>query len=292
LCARYLYIVLMVLVLVVCSPVVAREYNAEHITFEIVLPDGKFNISAYLSVPSGEGPFPVVILLHGCAGMDRATNPLSWQSLKIYSDWLKKNNFASLIIDSLGSRGISTEQSWMLSCSNLIMGHKRTADVDGALQYLSMLRFIDQSKVVLLGQSQGASVVLNALSLKRDSQLIAAGIAIYPPCGWEGYELSLPQRLSAPLLILAGAKDKITPSKFCVAYAENVKIRRGEAFVRGAEIYVYPDALHAFDLPEYWGSTQIGEIATPIGPVGPNPRASQDAKRRILLFLEKELNLK
>jgi dienelactone hydrolase len=56
-----------------------------------------------LTRPSGDGPFPAIVLLHGCNGTGSPTN-------KHYSDWiymLQRWDYVSLLVDSFGPRGKS-----------------------------------------------------------------------------------------------------------------------------------------------------------------------------------------
>src|SRR5690348_15201769 len=54
-------------------------------------------ISATLYKPDGNGPFPAIIVLHGCAGPDSHT--LEWANRLV--DW----GYVAIVPDSFGSRG-------------------------------------------------------------------------------------------------------------------------------------------------------------------------------------------
>jgi len=55
----------------------------------------------YLARPSGDGPFPAVVVLHGCAGFS------SGGSLQL-ADQLKDWGYVALMVDSLTPRGLAT----------------------------------------------------------------------------------------------------------------------------------------------------------------------------------------
>ena len=61
-------------------------------------------------------------------------------------------------------------------------------------EHILRRNYVDTNKIVLMGQSQGAMVVLNAL--RSDSHVqrnyVAAGIAYYPHCGYLKNMFSIP----------------------------------------------------------------------------------------------------
>ena len=61
-----------------------------------------------LSKPDGEGPFPAVVLTHGCGGTERNTQHQTvWRGLLQHAKLLKRNGYVTLIIDSFHRRGIT-----------------------------------------------------------------------------------------------------------------------------------------------------------------------------------------
>lgn len=62
-----------------------------------------------LTLPGGVGPFPPVILLHGCSGLQlETTHQGTWNQLHQYADWYAAQGFAALVLDSFTSRGVRT----------------------------------------------------------------------------------------------------------------------------------------------------------------------------------------
>src|SRR5947209_13931308 len=60
-------------------------------------------LNAILYRPSGSGPFPAVVALHGCAGLYARSRAMAPR----YVDWAERlaaNGFAVLFADSFGSR--------------------------------------------------------------------------------------------------------------------------------------------------------------------------------------------
>ena len=92
-------------------------------------------ITGYLSKPDGDGPFPAVILLHGCAGLGLDTKyKIDFKNLQRYQIALEEAGFVSLIVDSYGSRGMSTKELWTASCGGLDKP-ERHVDLTGAIRY-------------------------------------------------------------------------------------------------------------------------------------------------------------
>ena len=61
-----------------------------------------------LSKPDGDGPFPAVVLTHGCSGTERKTSHQTvWRGLLQHAKLLKKNGYVTLIIDSFHRRRIT-----------------------------------------------------------------------------------------------------------------------------------------------------------------------------------------
>src|ERR1700682_6247266 len=79
--------------------------HAESLTFRSEVTTNEFTatIGGDLSLPKGKGPFPVVILLHPCGGLDAVV----LTTLQAHSRELLSSGFATLILDSYGSRNLT-----------------------------------------------------------------------------------------------------------------------------------------------------------------------------------------
>ena len=74
----------------------------------IEIPSGGSMLHAQLFKPEGDGPFPVVIALHGCGGLGGRLEPVQAR----YRDWadqLLKDGKAVLFPDSYGSRELGAQ---------------------------------------------------------------------------------------------------------------------------------------------------------------------------------------
>src|ERR1700733_7500011 len=75
----------------------------------VEIPSGSAVLHAQLFKPEGNGPFPVVIALHGCGGLSGHSEPVQVR----YRDWaedLLKDGKAVLFPDSYGSRELGPQR--------------------------------------------------------------------------------------------------------------------------------------------------------------------------------------
>lgn len=241
--------------------------------------------------PDGAGPFPAVVLLHGCGGVDRG--PIGAQAR--WTRTLREAGYVVLIPDSFTTRGfeegVCTNPS---PARNAVAPGRRVADAFAALAHAGSLPFVDRDRVALMGHSHGGATTLATMWQSRGAGArFRAAIAFYPSCRWRYGEWRGPNgegiyRPHAPLLILTGAKDDWTPAEPCRALAE----RSGAAGLP-VSIKVYPDAHHGFDgpaplryVPERMNAnTPGGRGAT----TGGNAEAWADSIEQVKRFLARHL---
>jgi dienelactone hydrolase len=238
-------------------------------------------IDGWLMRPEGAGPFPAVVLLHGCAGLYTKTgNELAHRDRE-YAERFVKEGYVALLPDSFSARGASE------ICSHhertIRPAYERNRDAYGALVWLEHQPFVRADRVGLLGWSNGGITVLAAVAQKTHSRPadlahdFRVAVAFYPDCR---------QTLSrqdwappvAPLHILIGEVDDWTPAGPCLTLVN-------EARANGAilDIVVYPGAYHDFDDPEMPVHVRHNVATTESGTatIGMNPAARADAIERV-----------
>lgn len=191
-------------------------------------------ITAYLARPAGDGPFPAVVILHGCGGLT--------SDLRTTAEKMTGRGYVSLAVDSFTPRGLATA---CLAAPNI----DRAADAWGALAYLATLPFVDSKRIAMIGYAQGGNAALQVASL-HDSELFElppglaykAAAAFYPSCAAPDDEMT------APTLVLIGELDDWSSARQCGWWQE--RLRANSAPVK---IVVYPDAHHSFDDPRFAG---------------------------------------
>jgi dienelactone hydrolase len=256
---RQIFIVV-ILVIVTSTSVIA----ADIVTFkgtDITAAGTPLMLTGKLTKPQGNGPFPAVVLLHGCGGF-RADRDDLWAER--FANW----GYVALQVDSLGPRGLSSVcEDSPLSLVDLI--HHRIKDAYDAKTYLIGLPFVDRNRVGVMGWSHGGWTTISVVDQKRDDSFRSA-IAFYPYCDRMLFDFN------APLLILIGEKDDWTPANLCF-----MRMRSGQT---GHEVIlkIYPDSHHGFDGEELDTSVAGHRLLY-------NPVAAADAIIQVKAFLAKHL---
>lgn len=218
-------------------------------------------LNGRLKKPDGKGPFPAVVLMHGCGGI--------WRWNDVWSDRLAGWGYVVLDVDSFGPRGKAS----ICENSRAITGEMRALDAYGAKAFLTGLPFLDPARIAVLGMSHGGWAVLDAARRATFSDLelkpFQAAIALYPWC-------DDPTEVGMPLLILTGEADDWSPVERCRAFAA------GAGSSSQVVLQVYPGAHHLFDLKGI-NERQDGHI------LRYDPQAAGDAEKQIAAFLAKHL---
>ena len=251
-----------------------KEFQGEPVT-----------LSALLFRPTGAGPFPSVVMMHGCGGMLTSSGYLS-VSFRHWAEVLAQNGYVALFPDSFGPRG-----QWSICDQqkrSILESRERPEDAYAAREWLAAQAWIASERIFLMGWSNGGSGTLHAMRTTRKERGFRAAVSFYPGC--RVMVRSKPQYIPyAPLLILIGEADDWTPAAPCVEMTKNAK----EA---GApmDIVTYPDAHHSFDRlnspvryrPDVRNLNKPDRLGAT---VGENPEARKDATRRTLEFFAQHL---
>ena len=274
-------IVAMLLCAVVCGGC------AGAVSFENATPKAPARVEGRLVKPAGPGPFPALVLLHGCHGVSPQVN--AW------ARWLADRGYVAFVVDSFGPRNGPAD----CKDDSTPGGTPYTARFDdavGALRYLQAQPFVNPDRVASFGWSQGgeyALSVVNGPTLERARGRgvalprigFAAAIGMYPG-GCLDYARELVVR---PVLLLIGGSDDWTPPEHCREMAANMK-------ARGADLTVieYMGAYHYFDVVGQRKEV-LRDIEQPFTPgtfgvtVAYDAPAAADAQRQIEAFLARVL---
>jgi dienelactone hydrolase len=192
------------------------------------------SISGELRFPPGDGPFPAVILVHGCGGKGDA-DP-TW--VPVLTQW----GYATFVVDSFGPRKLSNvcDDPWRL------IPLERVPDVYGALRLISTHPKIDPNAVALMGFSMGGILTANAATVWAKNLYVLpqgprfrAFFPFYPYCNSKYPER---EEIYAPMRIHTGASDDWTPAGPCQEWTDRLKANGFDASTT-----TYPGAQHAFD---------------------------------------------
>lgn len=235
--------------------------------------------------PAGAGPFPAVVLMHGCHGVSASTRD--------WAQWFRAHGYVALIVDSWSPRGITD------GClpGPDIPSTERFDDAIGALRWLQARPYVDGRHVGIVGWSNGgvfAMAAINGPSLERARARgvalpepgFAAAVAMYPG----GCYSLVGERVVRPLLLLIGEADDWTLASECARMVDAMRGRGSDA-----TIVRYPGAVHYFDvvgqarvvLPEVENRNKPGACCG--ATVGYDAGADADARRRIEVFFGRHL---
>ena len=133
-------------------------------TIRTTFRSGGKDCAAWLTLPAGEGPHPVVLLIHGGG----ATHAMM---LDQYERWFSQAGLAVLAFDfrHLGESGGTPRQLMSLS--------RYFEDIDAALAFIRDRPELDPSRIALWGTSFGASHVIATAARRCD---IAAAVVQCP----------------------------------------------------------------------------------------------------------------
>jgi dienelactone hydrolase len=220
---RSIFLVILFLALSACTNMAKFAYENPYAQQE----GETLELKAYLSKPEGDGPFPAVVLLHGCSGVA----PRSRMWAERLNDW----GYATLLVDSFGPR-------WVVNgCHGEVSKEERAYDAYAAKTYLGNNPSIDPNRIALMGFAHGGETAMCAINeeCSHDSSEspFAAAIAFYPNCTGNM------KSNTSPLLVLIGENDDWTPAEQC--HDLNEKPRGGH----DANFAFYADAYHCFDVP-------------------------------------------
>ncbi|HVX01299.1 MAG TPA: alpha/beta fold hydrolase, partial [Candidatus Babeliaceae bacterium] len=176
------------------EPKAPYPYDEEEVTFENKTAGVK--LAGTLTLPRCQGPFPVVVLLHGSAPLDRDSALFGHKPFLVWSDHLTRQGIAVLRFDkrnagkSTGNYATSTVEDF-------------AKDALAAVEYLKTRKEIHPKKIGLVGHSEGGWTATLAASQSSD---VAFTVLMASPCvKWE--DLMHMQGIS--LLRAEGASEEL-----------------------------------------------------------------------------------
>jgi len=190
------------------------------------------SVFAVLFEPAGAGPFPAVVILNGCAGLDADADIVR----RLNAEYLVRG-IATLVLDSFSPRGITSVCGQGEPDAKATIAY-RVKDAHAAVRWLSTRPEIDSKRIFFQGYSHGAIAAISATNARNpvtatQQQKVAGVIAFYPYC------FSPNIKFSVPTIILVGQSDDVTPAKLCEGISDKTNL----------EITVFPNVWHAFATP-------------------------------------------
>ncbi|MGB5721200.1 MAG: prolyl oligopeptidase family serine peptidase, partial [Woeseiaceae bacterium] len=206
--------------------------DVQYITYDAR--DG-YQIPAYLTVPQGEGPFPLIVLPHGGPFVQEVVGWDEWGQM------LANNGYMVLQPQYRGSLGYGMKFYMDAFMDGGQGGYKMQDDKDDGVQYLVERGLVDPNRVAMFGWSYGGYAALVAAS--REDQIyqcVIAGAAVSDPLMQVNYyrfllrgtsrdeqlrmwddsisPLKEAEKVNVPMLLIHGSVDQRVPPEHAKKY--------------------------------------------------------------------------
>jgi len=232
-------------------------------------------ITGTLRLPDGKGPFPAIVLSHGCRGV-----------LPFIQDWaeyISENGAATLVVNSFTTRGLDDE------CNNIHGSRDQSSDAYGALEYLAGQENIDPNRLGLIGWGQSpVTGMMEEGGIERFFPIkFQAAVGLYVDCGYftEG-------KVYAPTLLIIAGKDDWVKQGRCAN-----SVDAGRSVGSPISKIEYPDTRHSFDDPATGNELQL-DVQNPYrnppmgATLGYDAGAHKDARQQVWRFLAGHLAIR
>jgi len=180
---------------------------------QVVIGEGKFALPGVLTVPKGEGPFPVVVLVHGSGPNDMDETLTVFKPFRDIAVGLANDGIAVLRYD----KRTRTHTVKTSLAPNFSIQEETVIDANLAVDKLKSLPEIDSNNIFVLGHSQGAFALPLIVENDKDKD-IKGVIGVAGPAGkfhdlmlWQmEAQLKLAEKMNAPKEQLTALKETLT----------------------------------------------------------------------------------
>jgi dienelactone hydrolase len=222
------------------------------------------NIGNKVFKPTGEGPFPAVVLVHTAGG-------LSNDHIKRHAQNLLAKGYVVLVQDSMGPRGVRVIND-STRVAHPIVGVKDAVEAWG---FLSQQNYVDKERIYEAGMSYGGFVASLVASKSVAEFTEAKGrfratVSFYSTCNYGPSKLII-EDTDRPLLMLLAGSDRELKHGSCFKDLEEMKSK-------GLPIHyhIYEGIGHGWDKQ---GEVQYGYVY--------NDEVTKDSFNRMVDFFER-----
>jgi len=204
--------------------------------------------------PEGPGPFPTVLLLHGCGGRRAFMDE--------YARVVREAGAAAVIVDSFAHRRIGRVEAMATVCSGArLQGRERAGDLFAAMAWARAQDWVDRERLIAAGWSHGSWTIMDGLSLRPGEEMARitglddlpdeplAGLAsvflVYPYAGMASYAGKRPWRLQPRGIAIVAGRDYAVGTEAPMAALARVK----DQGVR-LDVHLFETSSHAYDEPD------------------------------------------
>lgn len=138
-------------------------YKEEEVSYRNVADNIK--LTGTLTLPPGDGKFPVVLLISGSGSQDRDSTIAGHHPFLVLSDYLTRRGIAVLRVDDRGVGG-SDLGSLSVTSENFMN------DALAGVRFLQSRKDIDPKKIGIIGHSEGGMIAVMAAARSKDIAFI------------------------------------------------------------------------------------------------------------------------
>lgn len=188
-----------------------------------------------LLLPSGDGPFPAMVQVHGSGG------PNITLMHNYYGRQLNQMGVAVTVANHFEGRGVKSTVQGQGAVTHLEV----MMDSFKILEWLSKHPKIDAKRIGIFGYSKGGTVSFYSAFTEMADWMLPDGprfglhVAFYPGCVNNHWNV---KTTGAPLLVLLGEADDWANPKACIRLVDRVRERGSPV-----EMVMYPGARHSWD---------------------------------------------
>jgi len=176
------------------EPQAPYPYKEEEVSFKNV--SQGFSLSGTLTLPKGQGPFPGIVMVTGSGAQNRDEEIFGHKPFWVIADHLTRNGIAVLRYDD---RGVAASGGMASGSTTADLA----TDARSAFEYLGSRSDMDQSRIGIIGHSEGGMIAFMLASEYDDISFI---ISLAGP-GVDGKTILLEQ--SEYISRLSGVNESI-----------------------------------------------------------------------------------
>lgn len=247
------------------SQIINPEYNhpENYIEKQITIGEESFTLPGVLTIPKGDGPFPVVILVHGSGPNDMDETLYAIKPFRDIAVGLANHGVAVLRYD----KRTNTHAIKASMDPKFTIMEETVLDANLAVKALKSIPKVDDNNIFVLGHSQGGYAL--PLILENDkNQEIKGAIGVAGPTGkfhdlllWQMEQALLrAEKMNAPKEQIDAAKAQVEWLKSQIALLEDPQYSRDNL---PPEFQLQPPYWW-FDLNEYEPAELIKEQNVPL----------------------------
>ncbi len=176
-------------------------------------------------LPEGDGPFPAVVLMHGCGGRQPMYDR--------YAALAVEAGVAAIVPDSFAPRGISRAEALTYVCTGaLLQGRERAGDLAVVLDWAKEHPLVDSANLAVAGWSHGGWTIMDLMTMDLargrgpqglsdppDDALagVNAAFLIYPYCAFPALSRDRLMLHPASIDAVIGSDDRVVGLADCAS---------------------------------------------------------------------------